>query len=105
MNILTAINWKSGSARAVAVVFVGSILGVLWILSDLVSSQRVIGWIVLGILGLPLYVIAESLGDKVLSSNAREQSSRSLSWKRVWFGLAFFLGIFLVASCLHFLIH
>ena len=103
-NYLTAINWKSGPAKALAILFTGSALGLLWILNDLAFAQGFVGWLIFAIIGLPLYAFAELTWEGVVSQNAGERISRkAFSLKRIGYGLLFFLGLFVVASCVYFL--
>ena len=103
-NYLTAINWKSGPAKALAILFTGSALGLLWILNDLAFAQGFVGWLIFAIIGLPLYAFAELMWEGVVSQNAGERISRkAFSLKRIGYGLLFFLGLFVVASCVYFL--
>lgn len=103
-NYLNAINWKSGPARAVAILLTGSTLGLLWILNDHAFTQGFVGWLVFAIIGLLLYAFAEVMWGEVMSRDAGEMISRkAFSLRRIGYGLLFFLGLFTVASCVYFL--
>ena len=103
-NYLTAINWKSRPAKALAILFTGSALGLLWILNDYVFTQGFVGWLVFAIIGLPLYAFAELMWGKVMPQDAGERISRkAFSLKRIGYLFLFFLGLFAVASCVYFL--
>lgn len=58
-NYINAINWKSGPAKTLAILFAGLVLGLLWIFSDLAFAQGFVGWLIFAIIGLPLYAFAE----------------------------------------------
>ena len=103
-NYLNAINWKSGPAKALAILLVGSALGLLWVLNDFAFAQGFVGWLIFAIIGLPLCAFAELMWEGVVSQNAGERISRkAFSLKRIGYGLLFFLGLFVVASCVYFL--
>jgi hypothetical protein len=103
-NYFNAINWKSGSAKALAILFTGSALGLLWILNDLPFAQGFVGWLVFAIIGIPLYAFAELVWGEVVSRNDGEGISRkAFSLRRTGYGLLFFLGLFTVASCVYLL--
>ena len=103
-NYLNAINWKSGPAKALAILFTGSALGLLWILNDLAFAQGFVSWLVFAIIGLPLYAFAELMWGEVMSQDAGESISRkAFSLRRIGYGLLFFLSLFTVASCVYFL--
>ena len=104
VNLIDAINWKSWPARLVALFLAGLALGLLWFLMDLPNTHGPVGWLLLAVVGLPLYIIAEGLWDKVFSAKAgREISARSFSWKRIWIGVFLFIGLIATASALSFL--
>jgi hypothetical protein len=103
-NYLTAINWKSRPAKALAILFTGSALGLLWVLNDLAFAQGFVGWLVFAIIGLPLYAFAELMWEEVTSRDAGERISRkAFSFRRVGYGLLFFLSLLTVASFVYFL--
>ena len=103
-NYINAINWKSGPAKTLAILFVGSVLGLLWIFSDLAFAQGFVGWLIFAIIGLPLYAFAELMWEEVMSQDAGERISRkAFSFRRIGYGLLFFLSLFTVASCVYFL--
>jgi hypothetical protein len=103
-NYLSAINWKSGPAKALAILLVGSALGLLWVLNDFVFAQGFIGWLIFAIIGLPLYAFAGLMWGEVMSRDAGERISRkTFSLRRIGYGLLFFLSLFTVASCVYFL--
>lgn len=102
IDLVHAINWRSTPARVSAMFFVGTALGLLWILNDLAYTQGFIGWIVFVVIGIPLYLLATFFWEKVFSSEPGEQlASPTFSWKRVGTGLFVALGTLLVASGLY----
>jgi len=103
-NYLNAINWKSGSAKALGILSTCSALGLLRILNDLAFAQEFVGWLVFAIIGLPLYAFAELMWGEVTSQDDGERISRkAFSLRRIGYGLLFFLSLFTVASCVYFL--
>ena len=103
-NYLNAINWKSGPAKALLILFTGSALGLLWILNDLAFAQGFIGWLIFAFIGLPSYAFAEFMWGEVTFQEVGERISRkAFSLKRIGYGLLFFLSLFTVASCIYFL--
>ena len=103
-NYLNTINLKSGPAKALAILLVGSGLGLLWIFSDLIFAQGFVGWLIFAIIGLPLYAFAELMWGEILSRDAGERISRkAFSLRRIGYGLLFFLSLLTVASCVYFL--
>jgi hypothetical protein len=103
-NYLTAINWKSRPAKALAILFIGSAWGLLWVLNDLAFDQGFVGWLIFAIIGHPLYAFAELMWGEVMPQDSGERISRkAFSLKRIGYLLLFFLGLFAVASCVYFL--
>jgi hypothetical protein len=102
IDLVHAINWRSTSARVLAMFFGGTALGLLWILNDLAYTQGFIGWIVFVVIGLPVYFLAAVLWEKVFISEPGEQlASPTFSWRRVGAGLFVAIGTLLVASGLY----
>jgi hypothetical protein len=98
-DLLNAINWKdSRSAQVLAVCLVGTTLGFLWILNDIAFAQGIIGWIVFVVIGLPVYLLASLIWEKVFLPGREEPLGLALSWKRIAAGLSVALGTLLVAS-------
>jgi hypothetical protein len=103
IDLVHAINWRSIPAQLLAIFFVGTALGFLWILDDLAYTQGFIGWIVFIIIGLPVYFLAAFLWEKVLFSEPGGQlASPTFSWRRVGTGLFLAIGTFLVAFGLYY---
>jgi hypothetical protein len=100
IDLLHAINWKNSRlAQVLAILLVGTALGLLWILNDLAFTQGVIGWIVFVVVGLPLYLFATLMWDRTFLSEREGPSvGPALSWKRIGTGVVVALGLLLVAS-------
>jgi hypothetical protein len=100
MALLRAINWKhSPLAQVLAILLMGSGLGLLWILNDLTLNRGMVGSIVFFIIALPVYVAATLAWNKVVEPDRDEPSGGIvLSWKRVGVGLYVALGIILAAG-------
>ena len=103
IDLLYAINWKNSTlAQVLAILLVGTVLGLLWILNDLAFTQGVIVWIVVVVVGIPIYLFATLIWDRTFLSEREAPSVvPALSWKRIGTGLVVALGTLLVASGLY----
>ncbi|MBX3318692.1 MAG: hypothetical protein KF890_02320 [Nitrospira sp.] len=105
LRFINIINWNSWPAKAVAVILIGTVLGLFWVFSDLATDYGVLGWIIFAIVVIPLYAIGEELGSRVLSEETgRRISDRSFSWKRILVALLLFIGMFGTAAAIYFAI-
>lgn len=88
-----------------AMLLVGTALGLLWILNDIAFTQGVVGWILFILIGLPVYVAATLIWEKAFLPDREEPSvGAAISWKRVGAGLFVALGTIFVASGVYFLV-
>jgi hypothetical protein len=102
IDLVHAINWRSTFAQVLAMLFVGTALGLLWILNDLAYTQGFIGWIMFIVIVLPVYFLAAFLWEKVFFSGPGEKlASLTLSWRHVGIGLFVALGTLLITSGLY----
>jgi uncharacterized membrane protein YkvI len=105
LRFINIINCNSWPAKTVAVILIGSVLGLFWIFSELATDYGVLGWIIFAIVFIPLYAIGEELASRVLSEETgRRISGRSFSWKRILVVLCLFIGMFGTAAAIYFAI-
>ena len=98
--LLRAINWKhSPLAQVLAIMLMGSGLGLVWILNDLTLNRGIVGSILFFIIALPIYAAATLAWEKVVEPDRDEPSVGTVfSWKRLGLGLYVALGTILVAG-------
>ncbi len=101
---MNLIPWNTKPPLPVLILCLGMVLGLLWILIELIPSMGILGWLVVVIMGLPLYYLGELAGSEVFSPERGESlSPKTFSWKRVWYGLFLYLSVFLIAASLYYL--
>jgi hypothetical protein len=101
---INPMSWYVKPPLPITILCLGIVLGLLWILIDLLPSMGILGWLALIIVGLPLYFVGELAGSEAFSPERGEKlSKKTFSWKRVWYGLFLLLSVLLVAASLYYL--
>ena len=89
------IKWTSIQGQALAIILFAIGYSLLLLVGDLTFANNVIRWVILIVLGLPLYLYGEWVGEKLFSPVTGERiSSKAFSWKRIIYGLFIFLVTF-----------
>jgi hypothetical protein len=94
------INWSSLLGRILLTGTAGIVLSFFWLLSDFSSNypNKPIGWVLFFVLGLPLYMLLEGLGEMLLARVKGDPvPSEQISWKRISIGTAFALTVISIA--------